>query len=131
MLIWEVQKKKNDHVTFSDITNLFSRILRGWKFLFLNVFCCFSFWQSRCLICNLNSKGNLTRKHLNFNNYFQREGGGGGGFQFLFYKFIQTQTEISQLIYEILQFFFQLSTPFYQIFQEKKEFGRFKNLKFM
>ena len=115
MLIWEVQKKKNDHVTFSDITNLFSRILRGWKFLFLHVFCCFSFWQSRCLICNLNSKGR----------------GGGGGFQFLFYKFIQTQTEISQLIYEILQFFFQLSTPFYQIFQEKKEFGRFKNLKFM
>ena len=29
---------KNDHVTFSDITNLFPRILRSRKFFFRNVF---------------------------------------------------------------------------------------------
>ena len=57
----------------------------------------FNFRRSICLICNLNSEGNLTRKHLNLE--FSSE----GGFQALFYRFIQIQTTISQVIYEILQ----------------------------
>ena len=67
----------------------------------------------------LNSKGNLTRKDIKLEWREITE--------FLFYKFIQIQTaiSISQLVYEILQTFFQLSTPFYQIFQKKKENKKF------
>ena len=70
-----------------------------------------------CLLCNLNSKGNLTSKHLNLELFPE----GGGGFQVLFYKFIQIQTTISQLIYEIFQKKEnELSTPFLLDLSEKK-----------
>ena len=69
-----------------------------------------------CLLCNLNSKGNLTSKHLNLELFPE----GGGGFQVLFYKFIQIQTTISQLTYEIFQKQNELSTPFLLDLSEKK-----------
>ena len=80
------------HLFFCAVGNFF------FKFFFS-----FSFRQWRCLIWKLNSKGNLTRKRLNFELFAE-----GGGFQFLFYKFIRIQTAISQVIYETLQNFFQL-----------------------
>ena len=122
---------KKDHVTFSDVTNLFSGIPGSWKFLFFLCLFSFSFRRSICLICNLNSEGNLTRKHLNLELFPE------GGFQVLFYRFIQIQTAISQLdhIWDIAKKI-QLLTPFFQIFQKKqknkktKKLGNSKNLKF-
>ena len=74
-LITLIKQYKKDHVTFSDVTNLFSGILRRWKFLFLKCLFSVSFRRSICLFCNLNSEGNLTRKHLNLELFPE------GGFQ--------------------------------------------------
>ena len=84
--------------------------------IFGGIFFSFSFRQARFLVWNLNSKDNLNLE------LFPE----GGVPVFVLY-FIQIQTAISQLIYKILQKYFQLSTPFYQIFQKK--LGRLKNLR--
>ena len=58
-------------------------------------------------MCNLNSKGDSTIKLLNLDLFYK---GGGEGTPFLCSEFIQIQNVISQLIFEILKIFFQLST---------------------
>ena len=97
-----------------DIFWRYKLVLRDSTPLEISFLFSFSFRRSICLICNLNSEGNLTRKHLNLELYPE------GGFQVLFYKFIQIQTAISKLIYEIFQNKIQLSTPFFRSFRKKK-----------
>ena len=113
---------KTDQVTFSDVTNLFSRILRSWKFILLNVFFSFSFQQSRLsLICNLNSKGNLKRKHLNLELFPE------GGSSFYLFKF---KLRYLRPYMRFCKTFFSFQLPFIRSFRKKQKFGRFKNLKF-
>ena len=54
-------------------------------------------------MCNLNTKGDSTIKLLNLELFY-------GGIPFLCSEFIQIQNVISQLIFEILEKNFQLST---------------------
>ena len=54
-------------------------------------------------MCNLKTKGDSTIKLLNLDLFY-------GGIPFLCSEFIQIQNVISQLIFEILENFFQLST---------------------
>lgn len=102
--------------------NLFSRILRSWKFILLNVFFSFSFQQSRLsLICNLNSKGNLKRKHLNLELFPE------GGSSFYLFKF---KLRYLRPYMRFCKTFFSFQLPFIRSFRKKQKFGRFKNLKF-
>ena len=55
-------------------------------------------------MCNLNSKGGLTKKTLKFKLILK------GGTPFLGCAFIQIHNVISQLTFEILEKLFQLST---------------------
>ena len=57
-----------------------------------------------CVMCNLNSKGDSTIKLLNLDLFYK------GGILILCSEFIQIQNVISQLTFEILKKFFQLST---------------------
>ena len=57
-----------------------------------------------CVMCNLNSKGDSTIKLLNLDLFYK------GGIPILCSEFFQIQNVISQLIFEILKIFFQLST---------------------
>ena len=59
-------------------------------------------------MCNINNKDDSTIKLLNLVLFYN--GGGGGGIRFLCFEFIQIQNVITQLIFEMLEKIFQLST---------------------
>ena len=59
-------------------------------------------------MCNLNNKDDSTIRLLNLVLFYK--GGGGGGIRFLCFEFIQIQNVITQLIFEMLEKIFQLST---------------------
>ena len=61
-------------------------------------------------MCNLNDKDDSTIKLLNLVLFYKGGTGGGGGIRFLCFEFIQIQNVITQLIFEMLEKIFQLST---------------------
>ena len=63
-------------------------------------------------MCNLNNKDDSTIKLLNLVLFYKGggDGGGGWGIRFLCFEFIQIQNVITQLIFEMLEKIFQLST---------------------
>ena len=61
-------------------------------------------------MCNLNNKGDSTIKISNLDLFYILGGAGGGGVPFLRSEFMQIQKVISQLIFDILEKIFQLST---------------------
>ena len=62
-------------------------------------------------MCNLNNKDDSTIKFLNLVLFYKGGGDGGGwGIRFLCFEFIQIQNVITQLIFEMLEKNFQLST---------------------
>ena len=63
-------------------------------------------------MCNLNNKDDSTIKLLNLVLFYNGgEGGGvGWGIRFLCFELIQIQNVITQLIFEMLEKIFQLST---------------------
>ena len=62
-------------------------------------------------MCDLNNKDDSTIKLLNLVLFYNGgEGGGGGGIRFLCFELIQIQNVITQLIFEMLEKIFQLST---------------------
>ena len=111
---------------FSDITNSFSRILHSWKFLFFKVFFSFSFWQSRCFIGTLNSKGDLTRKHLNLELVPE---GGFPAFVLQIYRNSNCYTLYLSSYMRYCKIFFSFQLPFIRSFRKNQKHWEIKKFK--
>ena len=101
------------HLFFCAVGNFF------FKFFFS-----FSFRQWRCLIWKLNSKGNLTRKQLNFELFAE-----GGVPVFVLQIYPNSNCDISGHIWDIAKLFSALNSLLSDLWEKIKKFGRFKSLK--
>ena len=105
--------KWKESITF----HLFSAQL---KISFLKYFFSFSFRQSRCLIWKLNSKGNLTRKQLNFELF--AEGGGAVPVSVL-QIYPHSNCDISGHIWDIAKIVSALNSLLSDLWEKKKNLG--------